>query len=254
MVPTVYLLPCGNCKRGRRGSLGPAPLPRVLGPFSATGSHVSLQRRGSEEGDLDGGAPIPIQDFSFLQAFLRGPSSIYGCPSGHSCSPPHHSLIQILLMPLSESNSLHTFILSQSFPYRLPLAEDFSGFSGSQGQRSILLACAQGLHSQWPNPNHHCPPRPSSPARREHSLFPKFSLLTCLLTFALESPAWKPYLPSLWTQLFPKPFKCHFLQTCSFSPHRSPHTDRLSLHCDPAPPRALVPSFLSAPPFQPDFC
>lgn len=138
MLPTVYLLPRGNCKRGRRGSPGPAPLPRVLGPFSATGSHVSLQRRDSEEGDLGGGAPIPIRDFSFLQAFLRGPSSIDGCPSGHSCSPPHHSLIRTLLVPLPESSSLHTLILSQSFPYRLPLAEGCSGFSGSQGQRSAL--------------------------------------------------------------------------------------------------------------------
>lgn len=150
----------------------PRPAPPSRGQ-PARSSSVPLQRRGSQ--------PHP----GFLPPadhLMR--SKRYRPSSDHSCFPRNapqslHSQIQTLPVLLPESSTLHTHILSQSFPHRLPLSEAFSGFPGPQGQRSILL----GLRSapSWS-------PRPSSPARREHSLSPN-SLFTCLHTFALKSCA-----------------------------------------------------------------
>lgn len=69
--------------------------------------------------------------------------------------------------------------------------------------------------------NHSASLRPSSPARREHSLFSKL----CCLPASTPFPVWKPAppTPSLWTQVLPKPSHYCFLQTCPF-PHTHPQT------------------------------
>lgn len=173
------LLPHVDCRRDGRGSLVQLLRPRA----SLLQAPLSAYREGALKREVwTVGLPPHLGFLPPAGLLMR--SKLYRPSSDHSCFPRNalhsiHSQIQTLLVLLPESSTLHTHILSQSFPHRLPLSEAFSGFPGPQGQKSILL----GSHSapSWS-------PRPSSPARREHSLSPN-SLFTCLHTFPLKSSA-----------------------------------------------------------------